>query len=162
MTLARRRGGMVILVTLLVSLLLTLQPLPEWARPFRPQWYTLVLIYWVMAAPERVGVGSAWLLGILVDVLTGTLLGQHALGLSVITFLVLKVYRQIRLFPLWQQSIAIFVLLLLERLLALWIIGATHQPLPDLRYWGAPAIGMLLWPWAFIVLRDLRRRFQVS
>jgi rod shape-determining protein MreD len=162
MALAQHRGGAIILVTLVAGLLLTLMPLPEWARPFRPQWYTLVLIYWVMAVPERVGVGSAWLLGILVDVLTGTVLGQHALGLSVIAFLLLKVHRQVRLFPLWQQSLAIFSLLLLERVLALWIIGATHQPLPDYRYWAAPAIGMLLWPWAFIVLRDLRRRFRVT
>jgi rod shape-determining protein MreD len=161
MTLVRHRGGAIILVTLVAGLLLTLMPLPEWARPFRPQWYSLVLIYWVMAVPERVGVGSAWLFGILVDVLTGTLLGQHALGLSVIAFVVLKVHRQIRLFPLWQQSLAIFSLLMLERLLAAWIIGASHQPFPDYRYWLAPAVGMLLWPWAYIVLRDLRRRFRV-
>ncbi len=161
MTLVRHRGGAVILITLLISLLLMLLPLPEWARPYRPQWYTLVLIYWTMALPQRVGVGSAWLLGVFVDVLTGTLLGQHALGLSVVAYVVLKVHQQVRLFPLWQQSLIIFFLLLLERVLALWIIGATHQPLPDYRYWLAPVIGMLLWPWAYIVLRDVRRRFRV-
>jgi rod shape-determining protein MreD len=162
MNLARRHGGLIILATFAIALLLTVLPLPEWARPYRPPWYTLVLIYWTMALPERVGVGIGWLLGIIVDVMTGTLLGQHALGLSVVAFISHKLHRRIRLFPLWQQSLTVLSLLLTEWLLALWVIGAAHHAPPSLLYWAPPAVGMLIWPWAFLVLRDIRRRFQVS
>jgi rod shape-determining protein MreD len=162
LTLAARRGGFVILSTLLAAMVLAIMPLPEWAVPFRPQWYTLVLIYWALALPERVGVGIAWLVGILVDVMTGTLLGQHALALSLITFVTIKTHQRVRLFPLWQQSVTVLLLLSLEKLLSLWVIGAVGQPAPPPSFWAPPLVGMLLWPWVFIILRDLRRRFAVS
>ncbi|MCP3661831.1 MAG: rod shape-determining protein MreD [Gammaproteobacteria bacterium] len=162
MTLSPRRGGLVILLSFIVALLLTVIPLPETARLFRPQWTTLVLIYWSLALPQRVGVGVGWTLGLFLDVMTGTLLGQHALALSLIAFITLKIHLQVRLFPLWQQSSIVLALLLIERLIGLWTIGATSQPTPSLLYWVPPLIGMLLWPWVFIILRDLRRSFQVS
>ena len=162
MNLTPQRGGLIIFSTFLLALLLTLLPLPEWARFYRPQWGTLVLIYWAMASPHRVGVGVGWLTGIVIDVVTGTLLGQHALALALIAFITQKMHQRVRLFPLWQQSLTVLVLLLIEKLLALWVMGAISQPVPTLAFWAPPLVGMLLWPWLYIVLRDLRRRFQVS
>ena len=162
MTLSPRRGGLIILLSFVLALLLTVLPLPEWIRIYRPQWYTLVLIYWTLAAPQRVGVGVGWLTGIIVDVSTGTLLGQHALALSLIAFITQKMHQRVRLFPLWQQSLTVLVLLLIEKLLQLWVMGAVGLPAPPLLFWAPPVVGMLLWPWVFIILRDLRRRFQVS
>ncbi len=162
MSLLRRRGGGIILLTLVAALLLTLLPLPEWARPYRPAWQNLVLIYWCMAAPQRVGVGAGWLLGLVTDISTGTLLGQHALGLSVVAFLVLHLHQRLRVFPLFQQSIVVLGLLVIERLFSYWVIGFSHQTQPGSEYWLQPLAGMLLWPWIYIVLRDLRRRFRVS
>ena len=123
---------------------------------------TLVLIYWTLASPYRVGVGIGWATGIVIDVITGTLLGQHALALSLIAYITQKMHQRLRLFPLWQQSLTVLVLLLIEKLLALWVMGAISQHFPSLTFWIPPIIGMLLWPWIFIVLRDLRRKFQVS
>ncbi len=162
MTLARHSGGWVIFFTFVVALVLTVLPLPEWAQAFRPQWYALVLIYWCMAVPQRVGIGVAWMLGIAVDVLTGTLLGQHALSLSIIAFSTLKLHQRVRLFPLWQQSLIVLVLLTLNQLISLWIMGVTGQWTPGLVYWAPSPIGMLLWPWLFIILRDVRRTFRVA
>ena len=154
-----RRGGLVIFATLMVGVLLTIMPIPEWARPYRPPWYTLILIYWVMAMPQRVGVGSAWLLGIALDIMTGTLLGQHAIGLSILAYMVHQAHLRLRLFPLWQQAMVILPLLLLERAITFWGMGVAHQPLPRLEYWISPFVGILLWPWVYILLRDVRRRF---
>ena len=156
------RGMTVIIATLLVALLLTVLPLPQWAQSFRPQWATLVLIYWTLALPERISVGMGWILGILLDVLTGTLLGQHALSLALIAFITYQMHQRVRLFPLWQQSLTVFALLLIERLISMWVMGAVSQPPPDLLYWMPPLVGMFLWPWVYIILRDLRRKFQVS
>jgi rod shape-determining protein MreD len=162
MTLTKHQNGVVILFIFLLALMLAVMPVPGWAQDFRPQWVTLALIYWCMALPQRVGVGSAWTLGIFTDVLTGTLLGQHALSLSVTAFLAVRLHRRIRIFPLWQQSLSVLVLLLVERLLSLWIIGATGRPTPSLWYWMPTLVSTLLWPWVYIVLRDVRRRFKVS
>lgn len=82
MILTPQRGGLVILLSFILAFLLTVLPLPDWARFYRPQWSTLVLIYWTLASPYRVGVGIGWATGIVIDVITGTLLGQHALALS--------------------------------------------------------------------------------
>jgi rod shape-determining protein MreD len=155
------RGRLVILATVCVAMLLAILPMPDWARPFRPQWVTLVMLYWAIALPHRVGVGSGFLAGIVLDVLTGTLLGQHALGLSVVVFIAIQLHQRIRVFPFWQQSLGILVLLTVEHLLALWVIGATRGDAPGLVYWTVPLIGAVLWPWIFVTLRKVRRHFKV-
>ncbi len=154
--------GYIIYLTLLFGFILTIMPLPEWAHEFRPQWVVLILIYWCMALPERIGVGVGWISGLLLDVLTGSLLGQHALGLAVVAFLTLKLCLRVRVLPLHQQMFTILMLLLVERLLTLWTIGAAGYSTPSLWYWVTPLISMLLWPWVYIILRDIRRRFRVS
>lgn len=155
-------GRLIIIITIAIAMLLMILPIPEWARPYRPQWVTLVLVYWSIALPHRVGVGSGFAAGVILDVLTGTVLGQHALGLSIVTFIAIQLHQRIRVFPFWQQSLGILVLLLVEHLLSLWIIGATHGLAPGLSYWAVPLIGALLWPWIFVTLRKVRRHFKVN
>ena len=157
-----RNGTRVILITLGVALFLTILPIPQWGEDFRPQWVAMTLIYWALALPARVGVFWAWGTGLVLDVTSGTVLGQHALSLSVPIYLALELHARIRIFPLPQQAVSVWVLLLLERLLSLWVLGATGQPTPTLLYWMPTFVGMLLWPWVFILLRDVRRRFAVA
>ena len=156
------RGSRVVLTTFVIALFLTVLPLPDWAQGYRPQWVALTLIYWCLAAPQRVGVGWAFAVGLALDVLVGTLLGQHALSLSLVAYLTLELHQQIRVFPLWQQSLSVLVLLWVERLLTLWVMGATGQPTPTLWYWVPSLVSMLCWPWVFHALRSVRRRFQVA
>lgn len=156
------RGGLVILFTFALAFFLTVLPMPEWAREFRPTWCALVLIYWCLALPTRVGVGIAWLIGILLDISTGTLLGQHALGLAIIAFITIKLYQRARVAPLWQQSLSIFLLLLLENLITLLVQGTIGRPAMPQLFWVPPLVGMLLWPGIFVILRDLRRRFRIA
>ncbi len=75
MMILRRHGNWVIVLSLLIALVLTLLPLPPWAAPYRPDWVALALIYWCLALPERVSVGIGWSMGLLLDGLSGTLLG---------------------------------------------------------------------------------------
>lgn len=157
-----RQHSWVIISSLAIALLLTILPMPDWGQELRPQWVALTLIYWSLALPSRVGVLWAWGTGLVLDVTVGTVLGQHALSLSVVAWLALELHPRIRVFPLLQQAVSVWVLLLVERLLALWVIGATGQPTPTLWYWAPTFVGMLLWPWVFIVLRDVRRRFAVT
>lgn len=153
------RGTWAVLLTFLLALLLTVMPMPEWARPFRPAWYQLVLIFWVMSLPHRIGIAWAFVLGIFADILTGATLGLHALGMSLLAYLVGQTHLRLRLFPLWQQSLMVLLMLLLERTVSLWGLGLSQEPMPDARYWISPFVSGLLWSWIFILLRDVRRRF---
>ncbi|MEJ2609025.1 MAG: rod shape-determining protein MreD [Candidatus Thiodiazotropha sp.] len=154
--------NMVIYFTLLIGFILTIMPLPNWAITYRPQWVVLILIYWCMALPDRIGVGVGWTSGLLLDVLTGSLLGQHALGFSVVAYIMLRLHLRVRVMPLRQQVFTVFILLLVERLLALWSSGAASYPTPSLWYWVKPLVSTLLWPWIYIILRDIRRRFHLN
>ena len=93
-----------ILVSFLVAMMLTSLPLPETAIIYRPDWLILVLIYWCMAIPERIGIFTGWMLGLLLDVMYGSLLGQNAMAFSIIAYLVNILHLRVRMFPLWQQS----------------------------------------------------------
>lgn len=156
------QGRLAIVVTVFVAMSLMILPMPDWAQALRPPWVTLVMLYWAIALPHCVGVGSGFVAGILLDVLTGTLLGQHALGLSIVMFVAIQLHRRIRVFPFWQQSLGILALLVVDHLLGIWITGATRGVAPSLAYWAGPLIGALLWPWVFVTLRTVRRHFKVS
>jgi len=160
---AERRGGAwVVVASLVIALALTALPMPSWAAPWRPAWVALVLVYWCMAVPARIGVLVAWSMGLLLDVLSGTLLGQHALALGVVAFVTHKSHRRVRVLPLWQQGLSVFALVFCYQLIILWVNGIQGRTLPAAAYWGSPLVSTVLWPWVFVVLRDLRRRYRVS
>lgn len=157
-----RQGTWVIVVTFVVGLVLNTVPLPDVLDRFRPDWMTLILIYWCLAVPHRVGIGWAWVLGLLQDAARGTLLGQHALAMSVVAFLVLRLHKRIRVFPVWQQAASVLVFLLVQQLLVFWINGMIGYPPRDWWYLTPAVGGMLMWPWIFIILRDVRRYYLVT
>ena len=149
---------LVIYLTLLVALVLMILPLPDWAQIYRPNWMALVLIYWSMALPQRVGLLFAFFSGIILDTSLGTLLGQHTLALVMIIAINMNFYQRIRVLALAQQAIYIFVLLLLNQVVVAWVEGFLGRSTPLLAFFGAPFIGMLIWPWVFVILRDIRRK----
>jgi rod shape-determining protein MreD len=153
---ASLRGLLLIGFTVVAALTLIVLPMPAWAEDYRPQWVTLILIYWCLVLPAHVGVFSGFALGIAHDVVSGGLLGAHALSLSVIAYLTEELHLRIRAFPLWQQAVAVWLLLLAERLLSLWVLGAVGQPTPTLAYWLPTLVGLLLWPWLSLGLDRLR------
>ena len=153
---------MVIYLSLLVALILMILPLPDGVQIYRPNWVALTLIYWSMALPKRVGLWFAFFTGIILDTSQGTLLGQHTLALLVIIFLNMNFYQRIRVLVLAQQAVYVFVLLLINQLLVAWVEGILGRPTPLLAYFGAPFVGMLIWPWVFVVLRDIRRKSALS
>jgi len=157
-----KRRRVTLISTFSVALVLTIMPFPVWAEPFRPDWVGLVLIYWCLAIPERISVGTGWLLGFLQDVLYGALLGSNAIGKTLVAYLAVRLHLQLRMFPRWQQAVSVFGLLITNQLLVLWIRGAIGQAPETISYWTPSIVGALLWPWLFIILRDLRRRSGIS
>lgn len=152
----------IITFTLCLAMMLTILPLPNWSIWLRPQWVLLVVIYWCLAVPERISVGVAWCIGLLLDVLQGTLLGQHALALAVVAYFTVKFHPRIRLFPIWQKTVIVFFLSLIYMGLLYWVQGVMGVLPSAWEFWIPAVTSAILWPWVFIILRDLRRKFNVS
>ncbi|MDY6980765.1 MAG: rod shape-determining protein MreD, partial [Pseudomonadota bacterium] len=100
-------GGGMILASFIVALALTIMPLPDTMELARPEWMIMVVVYWVMALPERIGVGIAWIMGLLLDVVRDALLGQYAITLALIAFIVIYMHQRLRVFPVWQQALVV-------------------------------------------------------
>ncbi len=145
--------------TIIAAFMLAIMPLPNWAVDFRPDWVTLVLIYWAMALPASIGVTIAWMVGLMVDVSHGAVLGQHALGLVIVIYVIHAQHQRLRVASLLQQGIVIFVLLFVQQLISLWVSGIMGQAPDNWLYFMPSLTGALLWPWVYIILRDLRRKF---
>jgi rod shape-determining protein MreD len=146
--------------SLLVSLLLALMPVPGALAMLKPYWPALVMLYWILEAPERMGLGTAFLFGLAADLVFGTLFGEQAVRLAILAFLALRFRARIRFFPLWQQALAVLVLLLNDRAVVLAIRVFTGEGWPAPGFWLAPAAGMLLWPLVFLLLDGLSQRLR--
>jgi len=156
----RSQNGWMIWLTFLIALLLSVVPFPH-VEILRPMFLALPLAYWALELPSKVGMLTAWCLGMAEDILFGTLLGHNALILTLITFLILSLQQRLRMFPMWQQSLVILVIFGLAQLLQLWLSALTgnRQTLAVL----LPAlISALLWPWVSFGLRGLSRRYKIN
>jgi len=147
-----------VIITLIVGLMLTIMPLPESAEPFRPNWLALLLIFWAMQLPRTWSVGSAWMVGIVLDVSYGTLLGQHALALAVIVFVTVRFHLLMRVFPLLQLGATIFALLALYQFILFWINGVAGVSAPSINYWAPVITGTIVWPFLYVFLSGVRYR----
>ena len=146
----------VIILTLSVAIVLTLVPLPLNLDLLRPYWVALVLIYWCLEAQDQISLGIAFSIGLLLDLLTGSLLGLHALSLVILVYLITRFRARLRFFPTWQLALSIFALLLNDRIILLWIISLRGDPVPSLSFWLPPIAGTLLWPVVFLLLDRVR------
>jgi rod shape-determining protein MreD len=151
----------VIASSFVVALLLSLLPLPNSVIAAKPEWVLMVLLYWSISMPQRVGISAAWLLGLFLDVLRGSVLGQHTLALSVVTYISLAFAHRLKVFSLAKQAAVVALLVLLYLLVRLWI-NSLFQPIQaSWSYWLPALTSALLWPWLFIILRDIRRYFNL-
>jgi len=159
-----RKAGRIgfIYLSLFVALILTVMPMPQLVKLARPDWVLLVLMYWAMALPQRISVGTAFFSGFIVDVLVGTVLGVNALAFSVVIFIVAQHHLKIRNFSVVQQSLLLGLLLALYQLLLFWLshflTGVYFMP----QYLWPVITGMLVWPWLFWLLRRYRRQLKIQ
>jgi rod shape-determining protein MreD len=151
-----------VLICIIMALMLSLVPMPDWARPYRPDWVALTLIYWSMTMPRTYGIGTAWITGIVLDAAQGTLLGQHALALSLITYITAKFHLQLRVFPMSQMMATVMALLALYQFILFWINGVAGIYAEAVAYWGPVVSGTLLWPIVAVFFSGIRYRSSHS
>jgi rod shape-determining protein MreD len=158
---ARRIGLRLPLLTLLTALALTAVPLPTVIAPFRPEWVPLILIFWSLLAPERFSLLTAFWMGLLLDTLSGALLGQHALALVVVVYLTIRFHLRIRVFPVWQLSMTIVLLLALYEFVLFWVDGVAGRTVPLTERWAPLLASAVVWPLILSYLDRYRRDAQV-
>lgn len=152
--------GWAVWAGIIVALLLMLMPLPGAIQPLKPYWPALVLTYWALEATDQVGVGVAFCVGLAADLLNGALLGDQALRLAVLVFIVVRFRSRLRFFPMWQQSLAVWLLLLNNHVLQALIRAFAGDPAMPALSWLAPAVGAAIWPFVFLLLDDVNTRLR--
>ena len=153
---SRARSQWPLPLSVLAALMLGLLPLTPLLQPLRPYWLALVVAYWVLEDPERLGLGFAFAMGVIADLAFGSLLGEQALRLTIMAFILQRFRARMRFFPLWQQALAIGGLLLNDRVVSAAVHVALGAPTLPWVFWWAPLLGMLLWPPVFLLLDTLR------
>ena len=153
---SRARRGWLLPVSVVLALLLGLLPLPPMVQPLRPYWLALVVAFWVIEDPDHAGLGFAFLIGVLGDLAFGGVLGEQALRLTVMAFILQRFRAQVRFFPLSQQALVIGGLLLNDRVVSAAVHLMLDEPQLPWSYWWAPLLGMVLWAPLFVLLDALR------
>lgn len=147
---------------MIAAFMLAIIPLPDWAVELRPEWVTLVLIYWAMTAPSKIGITAAWFTGLLLDVSYGTLMGQHAVGMVLVIYVIHMQHQRLRMASLLQQAIVIFALLFVKQLLILWVDGMLGRAPGSWLYFMPTITSTILWPWIYLILKELQKKYTAN
>lgn len=140
---------------------LRIAPWPGFLVGINPDWVLLVLIYWAIAIPERVGIFHAWTVGLLTDVLTGRVFGQYALAYSLVIYCCLMLHKRLRQFPLPQQALYIFFCLLFTEILLFWLKNIQQPSQLHASFWLPILTGTVCWPLIYKTLRRIRLSVRV-
>ena len=151
-----RRQRQLLFISLISALALAIVPLPAAVAAYRPDWVPIVLVFWSLMAPERVGLLTAFLMGLALDTLSGTLLGQHALAMVTVVYLSVRFHLRIRVFPIWQLSVTVILLLTIYEFMLFWIDGVVGRSVPVIERWAPIVSGALVWPLILSYLNSVR------
>lgn len=144
--------------TVVIALILAVLPLPRWLDVSRPYLLLLLVIYWSLSAPRIAGLLFAWLCGLAIDLLKGTTLGQHALAFLLVSFLTHKFQLRMRIFPIYHQTLTVFMLLALYEFVVFWTDGIIGYPVTAWTRWLPVLTSALLWPVVVAILDTWNRR----
>lgn len=143
-----------VLLTALIAVALAILPLPGLLEPLRPDFLVLVVYYWSIEVPQAGGLSLAFFSGLVLDVISGVVLGQHALALTLTAAWATHLRLRLRVFSVMSQSLTIFALLTAYQFVLFWVDGAIGSPVTAFSRWLAPVTGALIWP---LVAGTLRR-----
>lgn len=162
MDVSKTHNRWVIPVSFLAGLVLAIFPLPRELFWWRPEFIPLLLIYWLLVFPEQVSIIWVFVIGCLLDILTGTALGQHALSMLVICYVCFLSYQRMRQYSVWQQVIFVFVLVGLHQLVGNWVHSLQGGVAPSLSFLLPALTSALLWPFTWISMERTRIFYRIN
>lgn len=146
-----RVSPLLIVASLGIAFVLVMLPLPAWAVNWRPAFYVITALFWVLMQPRRFGLVAAWCCGLLIDVLYGSPLGQHALALAIPAYAIIRLREWLWLSPYWQQALLLLPVLGLYEFVLFWIDGILGHDVTSLRRWLPIVASSVIWPfWAML------------
>lgn len=145
-------------LTALVALVATISLFPASWNFWRPEWVALLVIYWVLRAPAHFGMITAWALGLFVDVLEASVLGLHAAAFSLLAFLVLSAHQRMKLYPVGQQSLLVFLFIGLGQMLIHFLQHLVGTPQDGLHYLLPALTSAVVWPVLVVFLDGMNRK----
>lgn len=147
----------------IITLVLEIAPWPADLQSFKPSWLILALMYWTLFTPNKINIGVAFLLGIIWDLVLGSVLGIHALVLSIFAYAIASNHLILRNLSLWLQSLLVIIFVILIRCGIFIIELLIHNSM--IFHWqevfGAIFSG-LLWPWVFFLFHKIQQRLQLQ
>ena len=160
------KNQLLIFTTLFVALFIDTYLFPSHFQILKPTFVLLTLIYWNMALPDRIGITAAFLFGIFVDLIEGSLLGLHGILFILITYTCQRFFYQFRVSPLWQQSFILFFMFFLYKQVFALDLTNTNLELTNfsdsyffMNSFLFALFSSFIWSPIFLILRFFRRRW---
>lgn len=141
-----RSNGLRIAITVVIALVFAIFELPQPLNVARPHLLLLLVIYWSLSSPRLAGLMFAWLCGFAIDVIKGPIFGQHAVAYLLVGYLTHKFQLRMRIFPLFKQTLTVFMLLGLYEFVVFWIDGIIGPAVTTWMRWLPVLTSTLLWP----------------
>ncbi|WP_283630409.1 rod shape-determining protein MreD [Shewanella baltica] len=154
-------GRFIVWVTLFIGVISQIMPLPSVVGAWRPDWLLMIVLYWSIALPHRYNILTAWVLGLVLDILLGATLGVRSLAMSLVIYVAILHCQRLRNFPKWQQSLVIMLLICMYHLVIYWVEFVMQEAVFDTDLFLPAISGLVIWPWIFWILRRVRRHYKV-
>lgn len=148
---------LVLMAIFVVAFVLEIMPFPAGFQGFRPSWVILVLIYWTLALPNKISVGTAFVAGIVWDLVLGSVLGVHSIVLSIAIYFVAKYHLILRNLSLWLQSILVMLYVIAIKFAIFFVELLIHSADFNPQELLGAVVSGVLWPWIFLLMRQIRR-----
>ena len=130
--------------SLMVAFLLNMLPWGHFIGA--PDFVALVLVFWGIHQPRKVGIGIAFFMGLLMDVHDATLLGENALAYTLLSYFAIMIHRRVLWFPVLTQAVHVFPLLLMAQAIQVLVRFSFTDKFPGLMVFIESAVGIVLWP----------------
>lgn len=149
-------------LSIFVAAVFTVIPVPQVIFLYWPDWVALVLFYWALTVPDKVGPFVGWAVGTLMEVLFVQTFGVLGLGFATLVFTVNRINLQLKVLSVWQQMLVVGLFIGIFKLITGWLYGMISGFTISSEYFYSLIGCMVSWPFLFILLQELRRMARAS
>ena len=150
----------VVALTFVIAIILELVALPDMLSALRPEWLVLTQTYWLLRRPDKIGIASAFAIGIVMDVLTGSYLGIHSLALCIVSYLILGMHKRFRMYPVVQQAFVLFLLTGTQLMIVYGLRASLSVAEDGFDYLWQAVISAFVWPLLILIYDRLSFTFR--